>query len=191
MVILFRDGEAIESNVLSDMIVLFRYVSKFDKNRSLILSSAWRDRIPMCLFFGIRTSIELFEAKLSDRAGQSFDAQSFFVENVQIEELFMVNQNMDPREQKHDARDDRNSNSSPSHHLWLGPRLIQRILSRQSQNALSPLTYIHTLKVRSQPLPQLHLLTNSVYTYVSFLRQFFERSFWGSGYLGTLFGTTF
>ncbi|KAF9781958.1 hypothetical protein IL306_012380 [Fusarium sp. DS 682] len=76
----FQDSEGFDSSLLSDLIILFKYVTAYDNSPSpLTLSSSWRPRIPFTLLFGIATSVELLQARLFKAACQQIYGAQFDV----------------------------------------------------------------------------------------------------------------
>lgn len=90
--------------------------------------SSWRGRIPFVLLFGIETSIELFQAKLSRSAVRCLQGKQFDLEQVDVEEMFL-------------------SLHRDSSGLYLGPALSGVLLDRQKDYIQSPLAFIQALKV--------------------------------------------
>ncbi|KAL9104473.1 MAG: hypothetical protein Q9163_000566 [Psora crenata] len=65
-----QDSEAFDGELLSDLINLL---------------SSWCDRIPFVLLFGIATTVELFQSKLSNSAFRCIQGERFEVQYVDIE----------------------------------------------------------------------------------------------------------
>ena len=76
------------------------------------LQSSWNGRIPFVILFSIATSVDLFQAKFSQKAIRRLDGAEFTIEKVDIEEVFQA------------------INHSGSS-LWLGPSLSSLILQQQ------------------------------------------------------------
>ena len=65
VVLCFEDSEAIEGSLLTDVIDLLRCVNRSCRQGQAEQSSSWIDRIPFVLLFGIATSIDALQEKLS------------------------------------------------------------------------------------------------------------------------------
>lgn len=76
----FQDSEGFDSSLLSDLVILFKYVLR-PRYSSLHtnFSSSWRPRIPFTLLFGIATSVELLQARLLKAACQQIYGAQFDV----------------------------------------------------------------------------------------------------------------
>ncbi|CAD6583165.1 MAG: hypothetical protein ASARMPREDX12_001195 [Alectoria sarmentosa] len=108
----FQDSEAFEVKVLTDLIEVL---------------SSWSDRIPFVILFGIATSVELFQEKLSGDTINYLDGSAFAIQQVDVEEIFKAFQ-------------------SEQSTLWIGPGLGRIILQRQKDYIQSPSTFINSLK---------------------------------------------
>ncbi|KAM0299196.1 hypothetical protein ACHAPM_007960 [Fusarium culmorum] len=76
----FQDSEGFESSLLSELIILFKYVFlSWDSFLPANPSSSWRPRIPFTLLFGIATSVELLQARLLKAACQQIYGAQFDV----------------------------------------------------------------------------------------------------------------
>ena len=107
--------------------------------------SAWKDRIPFILLFGISTSIELFQEKLTKRASRQLEGESLTIEQVDIEKLFIATQNI--------TLNHSNSSTIEENHQFpvvvrIGPLLTKLITARQKENIQSPTALVQALKVR-------------------------------------------
>ncbi|KAI5286718.1 hypothetical protein KEM52_001885, partial [Ascosphaera acerosa] len=115
VVVTFQDGEAFDRSVLSDLLALL---------------AAWRDRITFVLIFGIATSIELFEGKLSRAtanllAGTCFDVNGY--ENL-VDRIFMALQ------------------VQPDNAVWLGPNVSEVLLDKSQDHFESPESFANGMK---------------------------------------------
>lgn len=92
------------------------------------MKSSWSNRIPFVLLFGIATSVEHFEEKLSKDTIRYLDGSTFDVHQVDIEVIFKAFHSEQPI-------------------LWVGPGLSKTILQRQKDYIQSHSTFINSLKV--------------------------------------------
>lgn len=108
------------------------------------MKSSWSDRIPFVLLFGIATSVELFQEKLSRETIRYLDGSAFDVQQVHIEDVFKAF-------------------SSEETTLWMGPGLSRIILQRQKDYIQSHSSFINALKVTTTVLnySSLHVHTAS------------------------------
>ncbi len=97
------------------------------------IKSSWSDRIPFVLLFGIATSVELFQEKLSRDTIRHLDGAAFDVQQVDVEDVFKAFQSEQPA-------------------LWVGPGLSRLILQRQKDYIQSQSTFMNSLKVRTAVL---------------------------------------
>ena len=102
------------------------------------VTSSWSDRIPFVILFGIATSVELFQEKLSGDTINYLDGSAFAIQQVDVEEIFKAFQ-------------------SEQSTLWIGPGLGRIILQRQKDYIQSPSTFINSLKVKTTVPPCLSL----------------------------------
>ncbi|KIW04148.1 hypothetical protein, variant [Verruconis gallopava] len=115
VVVAFRDCEAFDSGVLSEAIELL---------------ALWSNRIPFVLLFGIATSVDNLQERLSQNAtrclvGQQFDA----VQPEQIvEDVFAT------------------TTVTGSHRLWLGAQIGNMLLQRHHENLLSTQDLVDSLQ---------------------------------------------
>ena len=100
--------------------------------------SSWIDRIPFVLLFGIATSVELFQEKLSRETIRLLDGSAFDVQQLDIENVFKAFQ-------------------SEQQTLWVGPGLSRVILQRQKDYIQSHSTFVNSVKVTLAVLPCLAL----------------------------------
>lgn len=112
MLLSFQDSEAFEGKLLTDLIHVL---------------SSWSDRIPFVLLFGIATSVELFQEKLSRDTIRYLDGSAFNVQQADVEDLFKAFQSEQPT-------------------LWVGPELSRFILQRQKDYIQSHSTFFNSLK---------------------------------------------
>ncbi|KAM0799315.1 origin recognition complex subunit 3 N-terminus-domain-containing protein [Usnea florida] len=108
----FQDSDAFEGKVLTDLIDVL---------------SSWRKRIPFVLLFGIATSAELFQEKLSRSAIKCLDGTAFDVQQAGIEEIFKAFHTEQPT-------------------LWVGPTLSRMILQRQKDYIQGHSSFVNSLK---------------------------------------------
>ena len=94
------------------------------------MKSSWSDRISFVLLFGIATSVELFQEKLSKETIRQLDGSTFDVQQVDVEDVFKAFQSEQPA-------------------LWVGPGLSRLILQRQKDYIPSQSTFMNSLKVRT------------------------------------------
>ena len=107
--------------------------------------SSWKDRIPFILFFGITTSVELFQSKLSSRAVRCLKGQCFAIEHLDVETILMdlqkaQLQNISLRRQKETSK---GVTTAP----WLGSSLTKRIMAKQLNHVQSHSAFTRALKV--------------------------------------------
>ncbi|KAF2281318.1 uncharacterized protein EI97DRAFT_410033 [Westerdykella ornata] len=115
VVIAFQDSEAFDARVLVEMIDLFY---------------SWLDRIPFVLLFGIATSAESFEDRLSRKTLRYLEGQKFDVTQSDeiIERLFRV------------------TVASANVPLRIGPTVARRILDRQKDHVQNTQDFSDGLK---------------------------------------------
>lgn len=92
------------------------------------VKSSWRKRIPFVLLFGIATSVELFQEKLSRSAIKCLDRTAFDVQQAGIEDIFKAFHTEQPT-------------------LWVGPTLNRMILQRQKDYIQGHSSFVNSLKV--------------------------------------------
>ena len=95
------------------------------------------------LFFGVATSIDLFQTKLSRDAIQALDGRAFNVEQVDVEKLFAVI-HAEPNISETDTND---YYDSETRIVWLGPALSKSMMDRQGDYIQSPFSFKQALKV--------------------------------------------
>ena len=98
------------------------------------VKSSWRKRIPFVLLFGIATSAELFQEKLSRSAIKCLDGTAFDVQQAGIEDIFKAFHTEQPT-------------------LWVGPTLSRMILQRQKDYIQGHSSFVNSLKVMVTRLP--------------------------------------
>lgn len=118
IVVAIQDSEAFDAGLLAEMVDLFQYV---DSTKTVILAnvdSSWLDRLPFILLFGIATSAESFEARLSGRTLRYLEGEKFDVTQSDeiIEELF------------------KSTIANIDVSLRIGPILARRLLDRQNDH---------------------------------------------------------
>ena len=94
------------------------------------LFSSWLDRIPFVLLFGIATSAENFEDRLSGKSLRYLDGQQFDVTQSDeiVEKLF------------------RATVAYPGTEPHIGPGLCRRILERQKDHVQNVQDFVHGLR---------------------------------------------
>lgn len=90
------------------------------------------------LLFGIATSVELFQEKLSRETIRYLDGTAFDVQQVDVEDIFKAFQ-------------------SGQTTLWTGPGLSRILLQRQNDYIQSHSSFVNSLKVTKIVLPDLPL----------------------------------
>ncbi|KAF2970897.1 hypothetical protein GQX73_g2681 [Xylaria multiplex] len=115
VIIAFQDSEAFDSSLLSDLISLL---------------SSWLDRIPFAFLFGVATSVELFEARLSKSTCQSLYGDQFDVEQTAsiIDKIFKT------------------AIAHSEAPISFGPNLMGNLLERQREQVASIPDFIKSLK---------------------------------------------
>ncbi|APA06906.1 hypothetical protein sscle_02g016760 [Sclerotinia sclerotiorum 1980 UF-70] len=115
VVVSFQDSEAFDSALLGDVISLF---------------GSWLDRIPFVLLFGIATSVDLFQERLSRVATRSLHGAQFDVEQTSsiLETIFL----------KVIAASD-----AP---IKLGPGILSSLMERQNDHVQSVQAFVGALK---------------------------------------------
>ncbi|KAI0537627.1 origin recognition complex subunit 3 N-terminus-domain-containing protein [Xylaria digitata] len=115
VIIAFQDSEAFDSGLLSDLISLL---------------SSWLDRIPFAFLFGVATSVELFEARLSKSTCQSLYGDQFDVEQTAsiIDKIFKT------------------AIAHSETLISFGPNLTGSLLERQREQVASIPDFIRSLK---------------------------------------------
>ena len=92
------------------------------------VQSSWSDRIPFVLLFGIATSVELFQEKLSRETIRCLKGSVFDVQQTNVEDVFKAFQ-------------------SEQTTLWTGPGLSRSMLQRQRDYIQSHFSFVHSIKV--------------------------------------------
>ena len=95
-------------------------------------TSSWVDRIPFVLLFGISTSIDLFEEKLSQSTLKKLRGKRFDLAQIEIDTLFKAA-----------------ITSTHTKTVLLGSGFSRVILQRQRDHTQSSNDFIRTLKVIS------------------------------------------
>ncbi|TVY35860.1 Origin recognition complex subunit [Lachnellula subtilissima] len=115
VVVAFQDSEAFDTNLVVDLVILF---------------SSWMDRIPFTLLFGIATSVELFQERLSRAASRCLYGFRFDVEQTSsiLERIFQSAV----------------ANSKAS--LRLGSEIVASLMERQHDHVQSVQSFIVALK---------------------------------------------
>ncbi|CAG8952603.1 hypothetical protein HYFRA_00009709 [Hymenoscyphus fraxineus] len=115
VVIAFQDSEGFETSLLVELITLF---------------NSWKDRIPFVLLFGIATSVELFQERLTQSASRCIYGIQVDVEqsSVIIEKIFQK------------------AVASSGATLRLGPTLLSTLIERQKSYVQSVQSFIAAIK---------------------------------------------
>lgn len=115
VVVAFQDCEAFDGSLLSDTIELL---------------GAWRDRIPFVLLFGVATSVENFQSKLTRKAAKCISGRQYDVVKAEsaLEQVFSTIHNADTK-------------------LWLGPGLCTSMVRRQGDHVQSLDAFADSIKV--------------------------------------------
>ncbi|QSZ35080.1 hypothetical protein DSL72_007944 [Monilinia vaccinii-corymbosi] len=115
VIVSFQDSEAFDSILLGEVISLL---------------GSWRDRIPFILLFGIATSVDLFQERLSRAATRSLRGEQFYVEQTgsTLEAIFL----------KVIAGSDAA--------IRLGPGILSSLMERQNDHVQSVQAFIGALK---------------------------------------------
>lgn len=140
--IAFQDSEAFDSTLLADLILLF---------------NSWRNRIPFILLFGIATSVELFNERLSRAASRCLHGAQFDVEQTSslLERIFLK------------------AVAGVDTPLRLSSSVVSSLIERQYDHVQSVQSFITALKVDTPSLI-LFVLITAVHIYVSLLRERIE-----------------
>ncbi|KAI9640812.1 Origin recognition complex subunit 3 [Ciborinia camelliae] len=115
VIVSFQDSEAFDSGLLGEAISFF---------------SSWQDRIPFVLLFGIATSVDLFQERLSRAATRSLHGAQFDVEqtNSILETIFLK------------------VIAGPDAPIRLGPGILSSLMERQNDHVQSVQAFIGALK---------------------------------------------
>ncbi|KAJ4296284.1 Origin recognition complex subunit 3 [Kalmusia sp. IMI 367209] len=115
VIVAIQDSEAFDTGLLVEIVDLFY---------------SWLDRIPFVLLFGIATSAESFEDRLSGKTLRYLEGQQFDVTQSDeiLEKLFSV------------------TVANPNLGLRMGPMLTRRILERQKDHVQSVQDFVESLK---------------------------------------------
>ena len=92
--------------------------------------SSWNDRIPFALLFGIATSIDLFQEKLSRATMRSLQGVRFDMEQLAVDEILKAAVSLDE-----------------SRSLWLGPGLSSTMIQRHNDYVQSTSFFVEAIKV--------------------------------------------
>ncbi len=92
--------------------------------------SSWKNRIPFILLFGITTSIDLFQEKLSRATIRSLQGARFDMEQLTPNEILKAVVSLD-------------QSRSP----WLGPGLSSTIIRRHYDYVQSTSSFVEAIKV--------------------------------------------
>ena len=124
----FEDSEAFHGKLLIELIELLRLVHQEPTIHRFDICSCWKDRIRFVLLFGIATSVDLFQAKLSRNAIRCLESQQLEVDQANMEEVFKAI-------------------CHGSAKLFFGPGLSKILLERQKESVQSPPVLLQALKV--------------------------------------------
>ncbi|KAF2026488.1 hypothetical protein EK21DRAFT_74048 [Setomelanomma holmii] len=115
IVVAFQDSEAFDARLLADVVDLFH---------------SWLDRLPLILLFGIATSAESFEDRLSGNSLRYLEGEKFDVTQSDdiIEKLFSA------------------TVASTDARLHIGPNLCRRMLDRQKDHVQNVQDFCDGLK---------------------------------------------
>jgi origin recognition complex subunit 3 len=130
-VVAFQDSEAFDSVLLTELILLFKWVKLLAYAISTNCFRSWLDRISFVTLFGIATSIELFHERLPRSAILCLEGAQFDVEQTS-KTLRTIFQSVI---------------AGPNVRLRLGAGFITTLLERQHDNVQSLQTFIAALKV--------------------------------------------
>lgn len=116
VVVAFQDTEAFDGHVLSDAIDLF---------------GIWHARIPFVLLFGIATSTESLQDRLSRSALRCLEGKEFDVVQTDklLEQVFL------------------STIDSSERSIWMGPGLVSMLLDRQKDHVQNITEFVDALKV--------------------------------------------
>lgn len=92
--------------------------------------SSWNDRIPFILLFGIATSVDLFQEKLSKTTLRLLQGSEFEINQLDVETLFKAVTYLEH-----------------SSSLWLGAGLCRMVLQRHRDHVQTSTDFIRTAKV--------------------------------------------
>lgn len=129
VLISFVDAESVNGDLLSDFIGLL---------------SCWRSRIPVTLLFGISTSSELFQSKLTNDAIGCIEGECFDIEHVDADNLFAAHHTALTKGTTLKVGD---GAVTVTPGVFLGPRLSKFLIDRHQDTIQSPSTFVQSLKV--------------------------------------------
>lgn len=98
----------------------------------LVSDSSWNDRIPFILIFGIATSLEIFQDKLSRATLRRLQGERFDISHVDVEEVFRTATAFDEMRT-----------------VFLGSDFYATILQHQKDNIQDVSKFIRAVKVIS------------------------------------------
>ncbi|KAI4260429.1 MAG: hypothetical protein LQ352_000291 [Teloschistes flavicans] len=114
VVLVFHDSETFDGPLLCELIEVI---------------SLWKDRIPFVFLFAIKTSVELFQEKLSQTAIQHLQGAQFEIAHLDVHSIFEATM------------------ASDRHRLfWLGPGLSSLILQAQQESIQSIASFTRSLQ---------------------------------------------
>lgn len=99
------------------------------------MNSSWNDRIPFVLLFGIATSVNMFQEKLSRATIRHLQSVRFDVAQLDIEDIFK-----------------KALYSNDSRHLWLGSGLSRAVIQQHKFYIQSVSAFSRALKVFRAPI---------------------------------------
>lgn len=139
LVLAFRDSEAFDPSILTDLLSLLRLVEctrqrEGYKKETKFWFSSWLDRIPFTLLFGISTSVELFEGRLP-RSTVSLLRGKYF-------EIHEASNCVDRIYERIQAEEDGR--------FWIGRNITNFLLEKSSDFFQTPEAFSRIVKVTSR-----------------------------------------
>lgn len=134
LVLAFRDSEAFDLGLLSDLLSLIRYAIPLQwiSLPANTFASSWNDRLPFTLIFGISTSTELFEGRLPRSTAGLLQGKKFKIHDVGD----AINRIYDSIQMGDGSR------------LWLGHQISASLFDRSRDYFHSPEGFSRKVKVR-------------------------------------------
>ena len=131
--IFFQNSEALDPQVLADLVDVLSYVFVVPWNSVLTEFRSWKDRIPFILFFEMAISAELFQEKLARSTIRQLRGALFESRTASeiLDILFSAA-----------TTDD----GDPA--VLIGPAVSKLLLDRQTDQIASAMGFISALKVR-------------------------------------------
>lgn len=101
------------------------------KSSANAIESLWSKRIPLLLLFGVATSVENLQDRLSQKAARCLVGQQFdVIQSDEILEAIFAT-----------------ATTSASNKLWIGAQLSDMLLQRHHENLLSSQDFVDSLQV--------------------------------------------